>query len=160
MEKLSLTDKQAQTLIHCLKNVLDSHSKTLHEGDRGNFELEYKLNSSMARIFQVDYMYATDNIHINLMDQLTHLTLIRINLDSKFHNNSDGKVYGHRVEIFSQEEFYAKHDSFTHIKAFTLPYDKLKDTNDFTTAMKELLDYANTHKQNRIRLNISHDLNT
>ncbi|KRK98679.1 hypothetical protein FD04_GL000414 [Secundilactobacillus odoratitofui DSM 19909 = JCM 15043] len=158
MDKLQLTDKQAHTLIHCLKNVLDTHSKTLSNGDRGKFTLESTRVENVPQYFQVDYMYDVDDIHINLMDLKTHHTLIRINLDTKFHNNSDGKVRGHRVEVFSVAEFEAKHDSFTHIKAYPFPYDGLNDTNDFLEAMQELLDYTNVHKQNRINIVIASDL--
>lgn len=154
MNKLQLDDIQAEKLIKCLKNVLKKHIKNLSKNDKGQFMLESNKDG-IQRQYQVNYMYATDNTHINLMDLKTKLTLVRINLDSKFHNNSDGKVWGHRIEIFSEEEFYQKNDSFTHIKAYPLPYEDIKDTGDFLIALKELLDYTNTHKQNRLQITIS-----
>lgn len=154
MEELQLTDNQAQELIKCLKNVLGTYEKKLSNGDKGQFSLKSNNNSLKNRTFQVDYLYATDNIHVNFMDAKTKHTLIRINLDSKFHNNSDGKVRGHRVEIFSESEFKAKDDSSTYVKAHPLPFGTIRDTNDFLIAMKDLLNYTNTHKQNHLQLSI------
>lgn len=135
MEELQLTDDQVQELIKCLKSVLGTYEKKLSNGDSGQFSLKSNNSSLENRIFQVNYLYATDNIHINFMDAKTRHTLIRINLDSSFHNNSDGKVRGHRVEIFSEAEFKAKDDSFTYVKAYPLPFGTIKDTNDFLIAM-------------------------
>ncbi|ANZ60201.1 DUF6978 family protein [Secundilactobacillus paracollinoides] len=157
MKKLQLNDAQAQDFIKVLKNVLKDHVNDLSENEKGEFMLESK-EGGVQRLFQLNYIYATDNSHINLMDAKTKLTLVRINLDSRFHNNSDGKVWGHRVEIFSEDEFYKKNDSFTHIKAHSLPFDGIQDTDDFLIALKELLNYTNTHKQNRITITIKSHL--
>lgn len=117
---LQLTDVEAKRLIKMLKDVLQAHEKTLHERDSGKFMLQSN-QADGKRKFQVNYFYATDDIHLNLIDYKTKHTLVRINLDSRFHNNSNRKVYGHRIEIFSEQEFVKKNDGVTQVKAYKLP---------------------------------------
>lgn len=142
--KLLLNDRQARYLIKVLKDLVKPYIKTISEhGDTGSFML---ISHNQASQFKVDYFVATDNIHINMIDYKTRSTLVRINLDSSFHNNSDGKIRGHRVEIFSEQEFREKADGFTHVRAYPLPFDTIKDTDDFMSALTELLDYTNTQR--------------
>lgn len=154
--QLMLTDKEAQELIDLLKATVTSCNKHLNYGDKGSVSVE--SHDADMHPFKIEYMYALDDIHIQFYDCITNHTLVRINLDSRFHNNSDGKVRGHRVEIFSEEEFVAKADGFTHYKAFALPYQSFQDTNDFLTAMRELFSYANIQKGSNLNFVIGPNL--
>lgn len=161
MEKsLALTDAQAHKLINLIKHTITRGTRILKDGDKGsvNIDSNPKKASGKPHKFIMYYFYAKDNIHLQFQDAVTNLTLVRINLDSRFHNNSDGKVRGHRIEIFSSDEYYAKNDTFTHYKAFALPYDGVKDTDDFLVALEELFDYTNVIKHDNVNFSIDTSL--
>jgi hypothetical protein len=149
MESLDLTDADAYKLISILKKTISKNKYVLTEGSKGKIKISGVLDG-VEHQFVLYYMYAIDNIHLNFSDASTRYTLVRINLDSGFHNNSDGKVRGHRVELFSEEEFRAKNDSFTHYKAYPLPYNSFKDCNDFFTALQLMFDYTNVKNHKSI----------
>lgn len=149
MESLDLTDAEAYRLIGLLKKTVSKNKYVLTEGSKGKIRISGILDG-IEHQFVLYYMYAIDNIHLNFVDSSTGYTLVRINLDSSFHNNSDGKVRGHRVELFSEEEFRAKHDTYTHYKAYSLPHDSFKDCNDFFAALKEIFDYTNVKNRKSI----------
>lgn len=143
MEELQLTQKEADDLIKLFKMFARNNNIDLLEKPNGEMTL---LGCQDKHIFKLYYKFALDNYHIQLSDGETNLTLVRINLDSGFHKNSDGRIRGHRVEIFNENEFYQKNDGYTHYKAFKLPYDCIKDTTNFLDALYYLFDYAHIQK--------------
>lgn len=149
MESLDLTDADAHKLISILKKTVSKNKYVLTEGSKGRIKITGKLDG-IEHQFVLYYMYAIDNIHLNFADSSTGYTLVRINLDSSFHNNSDGKVRGHHVELFSETEFKAKHDTFTHYKAYPLPHNSFKDCDDFFTALQQIFDYTNVKNHKSI----------
>ncbi|GEO63001.1 DUF6978 family protein [Companilactobacillus nantensis] len=149
MESLDLTDADAYKLISIFKKTISKNKYVLTEGSKGKIKISGLLDGT-ERQFVLYYMYAIDNIHLNFSDASTRYTLVRINLDSSFHKNSDGKVYGHRVEIFSEEEYRAKNDTFTHYKAYPLPHNSFKDCDDFFTALQQMFDYTNVKNHSSI----------
>lgn len=78
------------------------------------------------------------------MDNTYHYTLLRINLNNSFHKNADGtKIFGNRINIFSEAEYYAKGDGATHYRTYPLPYRSIKNTSDFFEMFQLLIDYLN-----------------
>ncbi|WP_052000088.1 DUF6978 family protein [Schleiferilactobacillus shenzhenensis] len=147
--EILLTDDEADRLIALFKSTFTQGTRVISEGTKGTIDIRAVGNP--ASRFQLQYMNGLNNIHLNFMDNRTKNTLVRINLDTKFHVNSDGKVSGHRVELFSAEEFEKKHDGVTQVKAYPLPYDGLRDCDNFLDALSELLAYTHTQKQNELR---------
>lgn len=145
--ELLLSDEEAQYLISIIKNIVPQQPHVLEKTARGQISIEAK---EVKHEFILYYMFALDNIHLNFADARTHHTLVRINLDQKFHKNSDGhKVRGNRVEIFSAEEFIKKGDGYTHYKAYPLPFETIRNTNDFFEAIDDILNYTHTNKGNK-----------
>lgn len=142
--ELLLSDEEAQYLIGIIKDIVPQQPYVLEKTAKGQISIEAK---EIKHEFILYYMFALDNIHLNFTDARTHHTLVRINLDQKFHKNSDGhKVRGNRVEIFSAEEFIKKGDGYTHYKAYPLPFETIRNTNDFFEAMDDILNYTHTNK--------------
>ena len=154
MEKLNLTDKEASQLITMFKHLMDKKKIQLHDGDKGILKIEsdiLDINTKNHHKFKMDYMYAIDNIHIQLRDCTTDYTLVRLNLDQSFHKNSDGNyVRGNRIEIFSEKEFNEKlkrnGDARTHVRAYPLPYKNFRNTNDFVLAITDFFNYTKIKK--------------
>lgn len=141
IKQLSLNQEQADRLIEMVKLLLDNYGINLKKQTQGSMELTDNLE---IHHFKLWYKYALGNCHITLsyIDCVPILTLVRINLDSRFHNNSDGRVWGNRIEIFNEQEFYDKADSFTHYKAYKLPYKGIRDTNKFVTIIKDFFRFT------------------
>ncbi|TGD22826.1 hypothetical protein EGT49_07845 [Companilactobacillus suantsaicola] len=159
MDTLKLTDEEAQKLIDLLKLTLTKQKFILNEGLKGKIKIVGKLNGN-DHYFFLSFMYAIDNIHLNFYDAVTNHTLVRINLDSKFHKNSDGVIRGNRVEIFSKDEFIAKNDGVTQIKAYSLPYKNFRNSNDFFDALEDIFNYTNVKDHRSITFEKNNILNT
>lgn len=151
MDDLLLTQQQAEYLTKCLKAVFKNHYADLTDGDSGKITIK----SNNGDTFLLWYHYAIGNNHLQFMDDRTKLTLLRMNLNDSFHKNADGSIIsGNRVNIFSAEEYYAKANSTTHTKAIPLPFNGLRNTDDFLTALSDLLTYTNTHARDKISIQI------
>ena len=151
--ELALTDKQAQDLIDLAKIILEECNIDPVTSPVGKVVIESKTDKKK---FNLDYTYQLGNVHLNFSDDKTKLTLVRINLDSKFHKNADGKIIrGNRVELFSAKEYNQKKDGFTHYKAYKLPYKNFNNTDDFCNALNSLLNYANVAQSNKININLN-----
>jgi hypothetical protein len=147
---LALTDKQAHQLINLAKIVIKKCKIDPEISPVGKISIGSKNNKYK---FNLDYTYKLNDIHLNFRDAKTNLTLVRINLDSKFHRNANNeKIEGNRVELFSTEEYDQKGDGFTQCKAYKLPYKNFNDTHNFGDALDNLLSYANVEKNNKIDL--------
>ncbi|EHY97973.1 hypothetical protein SPAR2_0900 [Streptococcus pneumoniae GA02270] len=107
----------------------------------------------------MNYFYSTTSKVFHLRETQHNYTLLRINLNNKFHKNANGeKVWGNRVNIFSEEEYYQKGDETTHYKAYPLPYEDILNTDDFLDMLDNLLDYTNVNNPENIAINIQEDL--
>lgn len=151
--ELQLTQQEANQLILELKELTRRVSKTLDNGAKGNIPV---ISKNDNRKFKIAYFYSQSNIHINFFDVKTGLSLIRLNLNHSFHRNADGtKVSGNRVNIFSEQEYKLKNDGKTHMRAFPLPHDTLKNTSNFLETLTNLLDYTHTEYKNKLCLNLA-----
>ncbi|RVU74120.1 hypothetical protein EJK20_04780 [Lactobacillus xujianguonis] len=119
---------------------------------KGSLSIKAK---SINREFTLYYFFRNGETHLNFADSKTYLTLVRINIDEKFHKNSDGIIRGNRIEIFSEDEFKAKGDGRTSYKAYSLPFEKIENTNDFFTIFENLLEYTHTQKNGMLFINTS-----
>lgn len=147
---LALTDKQAQDLINLAKVILKKCNINLDTSPVGKILISSKNGRNK---FNLDYRYKLNDIHLNFTDDKTKLTLVRINLDTKFHKNADRKIIrGNRVELFSVKEYNQKNDGFTQCKAYKLPYKNFNNTDDFSDALYSLLTYANVVKSNKVNV--------
>lgn len=155
MKELLLSDQQAQSLIKLLKVVASKHHQTLTEPSKGTIDI---VGQGDKR-FILNYFYSATSKVFQLRETEYNYTLIRINLNNKFHKNADGqKVWGNRINIFSEEEYYQKADDNTHYKAYPLPYETISDADDFLQILSELLDYTNTQTKDRLSINIQDNL--
>lgn len=154
--ELLLTDKQADYLIHTFKTTLKYHNIQLEDGQRGAIPLK---SFKEKHDFTLIYFYSKSKKVIHFMDDETKHTLLRININRGFHKNADGtKIYGNRINIFSEEEAYAKQlqgDTHTHYKCFPLPYKNIKNTEDFFDLFTNLCSYANIEKQGKIDITLA-----
>lgn len=147
--ELQLTDSEAQQFIKIAKEIIKKYKINISTHPRGTILIKSQL---IDRDFILYYFYSVGNIHLNFADSKTHLTLVRINIDNSFHKNSDGIIRGNRVEIFSEQEFIAKGDGRTHYKAYPLPFDSIKNTDDFFMAFENILEYTNTQENGMISM--------
>ncbi|HEL0006866.1 TPA: hypothetical protein TUM56_000265 [Streptococcus equi subsp. zooepidemicus] len=155
MKELQLTDIEAQQLITLLKVIATKHNKTLTNNTSGHIDI---VGQNHKR-FILNYFYSTNSKVFHLRETEHNYTLIRINLNNKFHKNANGeKIWGNRINIFSEEEYYLKADESTHYKAYPLPYETIKDTNDFLEMMSNLFDYTNINNPQDANINIQEDL--
>lgn len=155
MKELLLTDNEAQKLIAIIKTIAVAHNVTLTNRSSGKIDIVGKYDTR----FILDYFYSETNKVFHFRETQHNYTLIRINLNNKFHKNASGeKIWGNRVNIFSEEEYYQKGDETTHYRAYPLPYDTIKDTDDFLEMLENLLDYTNINNPQYININIQENL--
>ncbi|NQN50729.1 hypothetical protein HPA12_00040 [Streptococcus suis] len=155
MKELLLTDAEALRLIKLFKVVAQKHNKTLYNKSQGKIDIVGKGDKR----FILNYFYSTTNKVFHLRETEHNYTLVRINLNHKFHKNANGeKIWGNRINIFSMEEYYQKGDENTHYKAYQLPYDRIRNTDDFLIALSDLLAFTNISNPEKININIQEDL--
>lgn len=105
MKELLLTDSEAKSLIKIIKAIATKHNRTLTNRSSGTIDLVGQNNTR----FILNYFYSTTSKVFHLRETQHNYTLLRINLNNKFHKNANGeKVWGNRVNIFSEEEYYQK----------------------------------------------------
>lgn len=117
MKQLKLTDLEAHFLITLPKRIETEHIGMIRRVPP--VQNEFLVTSVVSyRNFRIVYYLSEKKSQIHLMDEKTKHTLVRVNLDSNFHMNADGKkVRGNRILLFSEDEFAKKDDRFTHCKA-------------------------------------------
>lgn len=154
--ELQLTQEEANQLIFELKRLTKNISRTVDTNTSGTLPI---VSKSDNRKFKIAYFYSPFNVHINFFDVKTGLSLVRLNLNNSFHRNADGsKITGNRVNPFSEQEFNLKNDGKTHMRAFPLPHDVLKNTSDFLDALTNLLEYTHTEYKDKLHLSLSTNL--
>jgi len=152
LSELLLTDEEAMELIKVFKTAMEKHFKTLTYGDSG----EIKMTSFKdKREFSLKYIYTESKKIFNFLDCTTKHVLFRLTLSNSFHKNADGtRISGNRINIFSEQEFYHKQDGSTYMKCFSLPFENIKNSDDFLAVFTDICDYANIEKQGKINLEI------
>ena len=154
--ELLLTDQQAQYLIKLFKTTLERHDIYLSEKSQGSIQLKSFENQYE---FTLRYHFSIGKKTIHFMDDETKHTLFRVHLSDGFHKNANGeRVYGTRINVFSESEYYAKQalgDTSTHYKCYSLPYDVINDTDDFFKLFDNICEYANIEKQGKINIELS-----
>ena len=159
LSELLLTDQEAMKLIKVFKTAMEKHFKTLSYGDKGKITM---ISFEDKREFCLNYFYAESKKIFNFLDCTTHHVLFRVTLSDSihFHKNADGtRVRGNRINIFSEQEFYERQDGSTYMKCFPLPFENIKNSDDFLAVFTDICDYANIEKQGKINLEI-HNQNT
>lgn len=154
MSNLRLSDQKAKELIKILKRILKSSTIDFSKSPKGSI----KINSINNREFILHYNMSVNIIgkySIHLMDQVTKYTLVRLNVcdDSTFHKNANGeRIYGTRVNIFSEDEYFAKGDGYTHYKAYSIPHEELSVHPSFSSTLDSFLEYTNTIEKHKIKV--------
>ncbi|MCW6680839.1 hypothetical protein NHG33_06510 [Aerococcaceae bacterium NML130460] len=155
MKEILINNEEAQRLIKMIKTVIESVNGTIREGDTGVINFIGSDNHS----FQMKYYYSSRKKTFNFRELKHNYNLIRINLDNNFHKNSDGtKISGNRINIFSEEEFYQKGDGVTHQKCYPLPFESIRNSDDFLNVMGDILKYTSVNQIEKIHLNIQESL--
>lgn len=150
--ELLLNDSEANRLIKILKTAIKKHNVEISYGDHG----EIKLKSfEDKRDFILRYRFSESKTIFHFQDLETNHTLFRVTLSDNFHKNSDNtKIYGNRINVFDESEFYAKNDGKTHYKCYRLPYENISDVDDFLIIFNDICTYANIQTQNNIDIRI------
>lgn len=155
MKELFLTDSEARRLIKIIKTIARKHNKTLTDKSSGMIDI---VGANDTR-FILNYFYSTTSKVFHLRETQHNYTLIRINLNNKFHKNASGeKIWGNRINIFSEEEYYQKGDETTHYKAYPLPYEEINNTDDFLEMLDNILNYTNINNPAEVSINIQENL--
>ena len=146
--ELQLTDAEAEKLLNMLKIIIENHKNTIKENE--NTQGDILISSSSKEKFILSYKYSLRSKVFNLRET---------NLNSNFHKNADGsKVYGNRINIFSEQEFYDKNDGQTHCKTYPLPFKNIENTDDFLRTLDNLLIFSNIDKNNNLSIHIQGNL--
>lgn len=149
MKKLLLTDDEAENLINIIKEIVEDHNVVLVEKTTGKITIKSKL----GHLFTLHYRYTSDNKVFHFKENKYDYTLLRINLNESFHKNANGeKVYGNRINIFSEQEYYDKADGKTHYKCYPLPFENIKNSCDFLEILDNLFEHI--HIENKERADI------
>ncbi|OUP96873.1 DUF6978 family protein [Lactobacillus gallinarum] len=88
--ELALSQQDADKLISLLKDFLKDYSFQLQDGS--NFKIDI-ISQKEKRKFRLDIHYEHNNYHLNFMDYITKLNLIRINLNDSFHKNGNCQIF-------------------------------------------------------------------
>jgi hypothetical protein len=145
--ELRLTDIQAQQFIKAVKILLKSpHVDTIYDKKSGYYESVTKTDHRIfERRFVMDYFFSESKKSFNFRDKETNHTLFRVNLNNGFHKNANNeRIQGNRINIFSEQEYKDKADNKTHYKAYPLPLDDLKNTDNFLEMFYSLVEYTQT----------------
>ncbi|AUV66353.1 hypothetical protein RO950_02540 [Staphylococcus haemolyticus] len=146
--KLKLTDKEVIRLIELSKKVLMHYNIKVE--DVGNGEIEINSNEGTER-FILSYFIKPGKITINYRETIYNLSLVRLNLNNGFHKNANNeRVFGNRINIYSEKEFEKKGDGSTYMIAHPLPYKSFEDTSDFVQQLYAMLKYTNTKYDDKI----------
>lgn len=155
--ELYLTDKEAQKLLNILKVIFEKHNKTIKEDEHTSGDI--KIQSTTGEKFILSYKYSLRSKVFNFREVRYNHTLFRINLNNNFHKNADGEIVrGNRINIFSEQEYIDKNDGYTHYKAFPLPYENIKNTDDFIIILDSILKFSNTDKNDNLSIQIQRNL--
>lgn len=156
--ELELNDKEAQRLIKMLKQAFQKYNIQLKETDHGEIKF-VGFGGVKNGEFKLIYKCSPENKVFQFMECKYYYTLFRINLNSNFHKNADGtRVYGNRINIFSEEEFIEKGDGHTYCRSYALPFENIQNSTDFLEIFSDILKYANIMAKDEINISIQSNL--
>jgi hypothetical protein len=157
--ELFLTDEDANRLIKMFKQTLKKYNIQLKEYDQGELLL-HGIGGVKNGEFRLIYKFSPENKVINFIECKYNYCLFRININNSFHKNADGtRIQGNRINIFSEEEFDAKGDGKTYMKAFPLPFkDTIRNTSDFLELFEDVVKFANILKNDDLKISIQDSL--
>lgn len=150
MYKMLLTDEEAQHLIEILKHVIKKYNISLHPGSKGYVELDTEGKEE----FYLHYFVSNKvnrKMSLHLRQKTTNINLIRINIDPNgFHKNSDNTyIYGDRLLIYSQTEWFEKADGKTYLKAYKVP-KQFTNLGNLEQVFLDFLFYINVKRENKL----------
>ncbi|MBF2216183.1 hypothetical protein KZX30_02940 [Staphylococcus haemolyticus] len=150
---LNLTDADVNTLINLSKEVLKQHNIKLTERAKGDIKISSTTSDEQ---FILNYFVRPGSVTLNFRETRYNLCLIRLNLNDRFHKNSDNtRVHGNRINIYSQKEFSLKADHSSYMVAHKLPYKCFEDSRNFMNQLFTLLKYTNTVYDDKIFIETS-----
>lgn len=155
---LLLTNEEADQLIKIIKSIIEKHIGVIKYPSEGKIDI--RSFEDDQREFQLIYRFMHEEyIVYQFHDVRTGHSLLRINLNKGFHKNADGeKIKGHRINLFSEEEYYLKNDQKTHMRAFPLPNDQFKNIENPIQLLYDILNYVNVQNSRMVTLSIQSDL--
>lgn len=150
MFSISLTQEQANQLLFELKVLAEKYDLKISANSINKLELNTKNKDKLV----MTCTYRTKmNMHINIHEKSTGISLIRLNLDNKFHKNLNGEIIrNYRVNIFDLSEYCPKKGHFAYMKAYKLPYKKLNRPTNFVFAIMEVLNFTNTDFYEKLKV--------
>lgn len=155
MKKLLINDDQAYQLIKMIKTIAKNHNVVITNNSKGEIDI-VGINNTR---FILNYFYSDNSKVFHLRETEHNYTLLRINLNNKFHKNANGeRVWGNRINIFSEKEYYLKGDETTHYKTYPLPYESIKNSDDFLENLSNLLEFTNVNNPESASIKIQQDL--
>ena len=155
--ELYLTDEESQNLLNILKVIFEKHNKIIKEDEKTHDNIQ--IQATTGEKFILSYKYSLRSKVFNFREVRYNHTLFRINLNNNFHKNADGEIIrGNRINIFSEQEYIDKNDGQTHYKAYPLPYENIKNTDDFITILDSILKFSNTNKNDNLSIQIQRNL--
>lgn len=148
---IQLTDTDVQNLINLTKTLLRKHDINLSTDSRGILPIASTVSPDQ---FCLDYFIRPGRASLNFRELTYNYSIVRINLNESFHKNADNTIVeGNRLNLFSTDEYHAKGDSKTYMKAFPLPHLEFLNYPDIGMHLLELLDYTNTDYNNKLTVN-------
>lgn len=152
--ELYLTNADFDHLITLTKHLLKKYEINVSVTEKGEIQILSKTSDTK---FCLNYFIRPGKVSLNFRELTYNYCLIRINLNDGFHKNADNvRIWGNRINIFSETEFHDKADYKTYMKSYSLPYLNFNNTSDPGEQILELLEYTNTEYHNK--LNISNNL--
>lgn len=155
--ELILTNIEAEYLISLVKNIVKKHVTTISYPSKGDILI--KSFSEDQRVFRLTYYITETRTTYQFLDETSKHTLFRVNLNRGFHKNANGeRIFGNRINVFSEEEFLDKNDGQTHTKAYPLPYLNIRNSDNILDVLKDVISYSNIQNEEMLQLNLQEGL--
>lgn len=152
-KSLNLTDADVNKLISLTKEVLKEYDIKLTDRAKGDIKI---YSTTRDEHFILNYFVRPGSATLNFRETRYNLCLIRLNLNDRFHKNSDNtRIHGNRINIYSQKEFSLKADHSSYMVAHKLPYKGFEDSRNFMNQLFALLKYTNTVYDDKISIESS-----
>ncbi|ERK57701.1 hypothetical protein HMPREF1983_01026 [Gemella bergeri ATCC 700627] len=139
------------------KFIFEKHNRTIREDEKTHGDI--LIQSTNGDKFILSYKYSLRNKVFNFRETKYNYTLFRVNLNNSFHKNANGeKIKGNRINIFSEQEYLDKNDGQTYYKAYSLPFNEIKNTDDFIEMLDIIIKFSNTDKNDNLTIRIQENL--
>lgn len=148
MNQILLTQKQAETLLFELKALAKKYKLEISRNTINKLKLKTKNNRNLVLTCTYRNSY---NSHLNIHDSISGLSLIRINMDNKFHKNLDGEIVrGNRINLYDEKEYKPEQGHFSYMRAYKLPYLQFEENLSYQEAIQKLLAFTNAEYENKL----------